>query len=767
MNECENLSLAALLHDIGKFGQRAGIDIKKDNYDFQNYCPMKFGSYWTHQHSAYTADFLKSVVGKQGEFSFINTIVGNESFENISAKHHKPTTAKEWIVAIADRVASGFEREEFNKYNNSDDRGKKSRYYEVPLENIFDDKKIFDLKQFDTKSIFASEVKKLSKDEYKELYTMFEADVEKLKSKPKSNFIDGIDFLLKKYTSFIPSSTYGTKANIPLYDHLKTTASFASALASFHKDDKNINNIKDYDTKKYLLIAGDFFGIQEFIFSNLPTSKASKILRGKSAFIQIFVKIVALDICKRLNISKLSIISDTAGKFEILASNTAETKQILKKVQESLNGWFLQNTFGQSGIGISFVEASGSDFTSGNFQNLRDKLAKQIEATKYTKFDLTTLDPIFDIETKDNEHLCKTCNQRFLENSKDENCSYCDIFVKLGEQLAKAHYINITSKKTNLLIYGEYFVEFKDFIDENSQIVFDISNDEEFRGYSKWALKSYVKFSESEDRIEEFEELAMESCGGEKQGVKALMALKGDVDNMGNFFKQSNKINSFAKYNFISRLIDYFFSVKVSQMMSGKNLYTIFAGGDDIFIIGAWDEVIEISKKIREEFMQFISGSNLSISMGLVMFKPSKPINFIAKISEEALESAKELDGKDSITLFEESVKWEDYLDEKNAKYLLEEINRIDKSVFLLNTAFTYRLLEFIQMSKKANIDPINNMWKSKLSYSFSRNILDKVFDDDKKEDLLYFLSLLDNIIQNKPEAAKMIISEFIYKRRD
>lgn len=104
MNEVESLALAGLLHDTGKFGQRAKIDIQKDSYNFQSYCPMKFGEYWTHQHSAYTADFLKSIVGKQGEFSFIDPKVSDESFENISAKHHKPTTAKEWIVAMADKL---------------------------------------------------------------------------------------------------------------------------------------------------------------------------------------------------------------------------------------------------------------------------------------------------------------------------------------------------------------------------------------------------------------------------------------------------------------------------------------------------------------------------------------------------------------------------------------------------------------------------------------------------------------------------------------
>lgn len=755
MNEVESLALAGLLHDIGKFRQRSGEVLPDKSYELSVYCPfLEDKGYFTHQHAAHTAEFLKGIVGKQNQKSFIETMIGCESFENISAKHHKPSTPKEWIVAIADRVASGFERETFEKYNNADDRQRENlKYYEVPLDNFFDESKIFALDKFSSKSIYPTKHEKLTKETYATLYEAFLKDVAKLQERPKANFENGFDFLLRKYTSFIPSSTYGTKANIPLYDHLKTTAAFTSALAKYHENDMGLESIKSYDKEKFILIAGDFFGIQNFIFENLPTEKAAKILRGKSAFIQIFIKVVALDICKKLGLSKLSVVSDNAGKFEILAANMQEIKEKLQEIQRELNEWFLINTFGESGIGISYVEASANDFTSGKFQQLRERLAKQIELSKYKKFNLTSQKAVFEIETKDNAHLCKTCNKRFKnDTNSDTACEFCNIFIKLGEKLAKAESIQITSNtKGEVPIYGDYVVEFKSFINADSQIVYDITNDEEFRGYAKWALKSYVKFSEHEKRVEEFAELALESCGGGSVGVKALMSLKGDVDNMGKFLKEK-KIDSFAKFNFVSRLIDYFFSVNVSQMMEDKNLYTVFAGGDDFFIIGAWNEVIEIAKEIRAEFLAFVSGSELSVSMGGVMFKSSKPINYIAHLSEEELDDAKALEGKDGISFFDESVKWDDYLDDLG---LFEELENAN-----VNTAFNYRLLEFIEMSKKVKYegDIPSTIWKSKLNYSFNRNM-------DKKH--ISLLTTVDEMIEKYPKEAKMKISEFIYKRRD
>ncbi len=707
-------------------------------------------------HAIYSADFLKNVVSKQIDNSKpIPALIGKESFENISARHHRVYdngTAKEWIVAMADRIASGFERDEFDKYNQSKEEG---NYKEIRLDSIFDKNKKYPLKEFNEDNIFSVESYVGKASEYTKLYEDFEQELKLLLKKPKKNFIRGIEFLLKKYTSFIPSSTYGTKANIPLYDHLKTTAVFASALYAYHEDDMDVEKIRDYEEKKFLLIAGDFFGIQKFIFSDLPTKHAAKILRGKSAFIQIFTKIVALYICDKLGISSLSIISDSAGKFEILAPNNQQTIDNLAQIEKTLNKWFLKETFGESGIGISSVKASGFDFTTKKFQDFRERLAKQIEASKYNKFDLQNQESVFEIDTKDNAHLCKKCNKRFLDKESDDSCKFCGRFIKLGEKLAKSDALQITKKKTSLHVFEDYYIDFNGYIDDESIEVYDISNDEKFNGLPKWELKSYVKFSEHEDRVEEFGELALESCGGGDVGVKALMALKGDVDNMGIFLKDKS-INSFAKFNFISRLIDYFFSVKVSKMMKDNNVYTVFAGGDDLFIIGAWDEVIDLAKEIREKFMKFCEPdvSKLSISMGLIMTKPSKPISFVAEISEKALERAKEMDDKDAISLFGESVKWKKYLD--TYKKLYPKLKNIEE----INTAFTYRLLELIEMSKNVKYKSAiqDTIWKSKLAYSFQRNM-------DKKD--LPLLNTLNEMIEDYPKESKMVLSEFIYKRRE
>ena len=61
------------------------------------------------------------------------------------------------------------------------------------------------------------------------------------------------------------------------------------------------------------------------------------------------------------------------------------------------------------------------------------------------------------------------------------------------------------------------------------------------------------------------------------------------------------------------------------------------------------------------------------------------------------------------------------------------------------------------EMSKKVKEFPLENMWKSKLVYSFTRNM-------DKK--YISILNILNDLIEKNPRETKITICEFIYKRR-
>ena len=133
------VAFAALLHDLGKFAERAALpDIDRERLDahLTQYCPFREGRYHSHRHAAWTALMLDSIEQNapdliRGDVSPFAQRSGDgditDSLVNAAAMHHKPDTFLQWIIATADRVASGFEREEFEQYNAGEDKTESGR----------------------------------------------------------------------------------------------------------------------------------------------------------------------------------------------------------------------------------------------------------------------------------------------------------------------------------------------------------------------------------------------------------------------------------------------------------------------------------------------------------------------------------------------------------------------------------------------------------------------------------------------------------------
>ena len=494
---------------------------------------------------------------------------------------------------------------------------------------------------------------------------------------------------------------------------------------NIHNPQYEKKSIENLLAEKMTLIAGDFWGIQSFIFERLATKNAAKVLRSKSAFIQIFTQILAEYICDRLGIDKNYILTINAGKFEMLAPfEDVDLSGIQKKVDE----YFIKNFYGLSGAVVCGVGVSKNEWEN-DYKNFRDRVAKAVEMAKFQKFDLPHTNPVLDYgEGIDNQTLCKICNIRKIEQ---QNCHICDIFVDLGKRL--------TQKEAKEIASDELGIVFDDFV---TNIKIDSR------------IKSYIPKKEYGEPLT-FEEIAKNSCEGEDVGIKALGIIKADVDNMGNYIKNSDITKNFTNFDEFSKGLDSFFSIYVPKLLREKyrNIYTVFAGGDDLFLIGAWDEVMSFAREIREQFKEYVKDDSLSISFGLSIAKPSTPVSYLATHTEELLEDAKGVDGKDSLAIWGETVKWDSYLQ------VFEALQKVFENYGQLETSTIYRFLQFCDMSKRAKAGDVKEtIWKSKLNYLFSRNL------DIKKDAKL--MEVLNKEIEEHPSEAKLFLSEFVYKRR-
>ncbi|MCI4669970.1 MAG: hypothetical protein MRZ79_17670 [Bacteroidia bacterium] len=246
----------------------------------------------------------------------------------------------------------------------------------------------------------------------------------------------------------------------------------------------------------------------------------------------------------------------------------------------------------------------------------------------------------------------------------------------------------------------------------------------------RWSnLIEVLREEENEVELEDGDILSFTALGLKakaRTGTARLGILKMDIDHLGKLFQKRLKedCRSIAHTSAISRALKWFFEGYLNQLLDrplsslyqeaymekqhnklsiyegetlGDNLYVIFSGGDDFFVVGAWDMVMEFALIMKEEFDAFTGGA-AGLSAGLVMVSRKHPVSRFSDMVEAAEGKAKnyssllgeifaqkEKDGKlyypkGRISVFGEVLSWRDYkeaMDLRNLLFFL--INKDDK----------------------------------------------------------------------------------------
>ena len=104
-----------------------------------------------------------------------------------------------------------------------------------------------------------------------------------------------------------------------------------------------------------------------------------------------------------------------------------------------------------------------------------------------------------------------------------------------------------------------------------------------------------------------------------------------------------------------------------------RNASIIYSGGDDILLVGAWDEVISIALDIKNALSRYTQNT-LSLSAGIGIYTPSYPISRIAFEVSSLEGSSKNMPNKESITIFPTGKKyWEDGVNFSEGTYYWDE----------------------------------------------------------------------------------------------
>jgi CRISPR-associated protein Csm1 len=309
--------LGALLHDIGKFMQRAHgtvAELPERSREMDNVlCPVREGRY-SHKHILWTDAFFEWL---EGEGLSLPQGVDRQQVRDFANFHHAPdrhpVPAMGWLSAEADRLASGLDRKP--KEHDYEVKHGWETFRKQPLASLFDRIDLGEgkaaLHVYDLAPLGPGEVvEPRPKSEwdahpgamdYRVLWDGFKADFTRLCREGTGSvrlFAEGLLGLLERYTWAIPSSTIDIP-DISLFDHARITAAIAACGRATLEAEGRLTDedyVRDRTAPRYRLVAGDLSGIQKAIFKLASEGVAglARTLRARSFYLGALTDAAAL-----------------------------------------------------------------------------------------------------------------------------------------------------------------------------------------------------------------------------------------------------------------------------------------------------------------------------------------------------------------------------------------------------------------------------------------------------------------------------------------
>ncbi len=598
------------------------------------------------------------------------------------------------------------------------------------------------------------------------MWSNFEKEVKFIQTDSYLVFSESLYALLFKYTCNIVSSTINLP-DVSLFDHLKTTAAIAACLYDVAKqnDYSSLNEIREF-AKPLLLVGGDISGIQNYIYDILSKS-AAKNLKGRSFYVQLLVDTIIQKLLNELNLFSSNVIYSSGGGFYMLAANTPDTKEKLEKVVHEIGKKILE----KHGTGLYLameteevtIDSIKNKTIHENWKNLTEKLNRQ-KRQRFKKQLVEKYDYFFE-PTGEGAELERDAftGEEFLENEKKISLKdttgvkqvikpYTEQQIRLGQLLKKAdHWISadeelgIIDRKVaveicELGIY-HYFLTEKDLKNYRSRShdykgkirIFNV-NDTNFLdlenginnifGFTLYGGNKYPTDDKGEP-------LSFDKLAGEGD-LKRLGFLRMDVDNLGAIFASgfTDEKRTFSRYSSLSRSLDYFFKGFINTIWEkeeyNRSTFIIYSGGDDLFLVGRWDVLLEMAEEIREKFREWTCHNpKLTISGGVAVVDEKFPVLKASQMAGDAEEDAKEHDipnssgkPKNAFTVLSMPLNWDtEYFWVKKLKNTVKEYLESGR----LSRSFASKLHSHFANARIENhkITRLNVLWL--MAYDFSR----------------------------------------------
>ena len=771
------VTLGCLLHDVGKLCFRAGES-------------------GTHSASGYA--FLKQVWREQNALRTLDCLRWHHAAELRRALPEADSPA--YIACVADNISAAADRRE------TGEEGGFSRY--LPLAPVFThlngEHGGFSLSakpQDGTLRLPRSDAAKLTEGDYAELCRKLAEELRELPA--GEDWVNSLLAVLEGLTSAVPSSTNtGESPDVSLYDHMKISAAVGACIAEYCAAE----GVTDYRAavwesetafrakRAFLLYSADFSGIQSFLFT-VSTTNALRSLRSRSFFLELAMEHYIDELLSSCGVSRANLLYAGGGHCYVLLPNTAEVRERLERWNARFNDWLLHEFGLELYLADGWAACSADELTNtpaeaSPYQAMFRRVSRAVAKKKLHRY---TAQQIIDYNRREQDlsgRECRVCGRTDeLEPSEDGSllCPWCRCFERLSRKIQGADVYLVLRGAAEGADFtlpcdaGEASFFFTDVDAARSALK---EEKPVLRVYTKNVAHAGLRYStrlyvSDYAASNELAELARES-----EGIRRIGVCRMDVDDLGaafvSGFEDKTAATDDKRRHYVtisrtaafSRQMSLFFKLHLNALLDGSfgnrdalAVAVVYSGGDDVFLVGAWNDVLEAARRVKGALEAYSCGA-LTISGGVGLFEVRYPIRLAAEETAAMEDEAKRLPGKNALSLFAAgsgSVYGWDAFEREVMGGKLAELERFFKdNKTERGTAFLYNILALLRETRD---DPQHKLPLARLAYllarlspkndssyqKFAQRMMDWATREKDRAELMTALYLF--IYQNRKEA--------------
>ncbi len=541
------------------------------------------------------------------------------------------------------------------------------------------------------------------------------------------------------HASTIPCSPL--MRDVSLYDQTRMMAALNVLL-------NDVDHQTALDSRQpFLLIGGDFSGIQNYIYE-IVSKHAGKNLKGRSFYVKLLGDAVVRYLLRKLDLYRSNVVYNSGGGFFLLAANTEQTlaalQQAVAEIEERLFATHDTAIYvAIDSIAITREEVAGAD---GSQLKLKWKqLFEKRDAIKQHRY----ADMLGSDYNRFFEPVAVNNDLRDAITGLDLGTEDCCTFKGIDGQLSRIN--------RDQILLGQALRQSKCIAAVDG--TFDLWHDrphiepaglgityyllpDEVTAHEADALGASVQVKVLNAPVglygsnvctREFyggnhyqQALTFEQMCDSKGDFERLGVLRMDVDNLGSIFQKGldPTITSLTRYAALSRSLDVFFSGYLNTLCKGNDqLFILYSGGDDLFVVGDWQEVIALAENVSTKFDDYTCHNPaFHISGGVALVKAKFPIIAGAQLSAEQENNAKEHkcvdEEKNAIAVLNHALHW------RNEFPVVKSLKRRIMTLLSdqkLNKSFLSKVMLHAANAHISNhrIEQVKTYWM--LSYDLSR----------------------------------------------